>query len=149
MSSYRQILYHSILGTKNRHHTIPNSHCEELYRYIGGIVKNKGCTLYQINGIEDHIHLLTDLHPSLALADFIKDIKVASSLWMKEHTSFPHWNAWGKGYGAFTCTYAEKDKIISYIKRQKEHHRKKSFLEEYKRLLHENGIEFDERYLFL
>jgi len=149
MSSYRQILYHSVLGTKNRYDTIPNSHCEELYRYIGGIVKSKGCTVYQINGVGDHIHLLTDLHPSLSLADFIKDIKVASSIWMKEHTSFPRWNAWGKGYGAFTCNFSEKNRITSYIKRQKEHHKKESFLEEYKRLLTENGMEFNDRYLFL
>lgn len=148
MGSYKQILYHTIFGTKSRKETIPDSHCEELYRYISGIVKNKNCVLYQINGSLDHIHLLTDLHPTLSLSDYIKDIKIASSLWMKQHGEFSQWDSWGKGYGTFTCSYKEKDRIISYIKGQKEHHKKESFLDEYKRLLVENGIEFDERYLF-
>lgn len=147
MSSYRQILYHTVIGTKNRKTTMPDSHCEELYRYIWGIVKKKNCTLYQVNGVGDHIHLLTDLHPTVCLSDFIKDIKVASSKWMSQHEHFPLWESWAEGYGTFTCSNQEKDKITAYIKKQKEHHKKESFFEEYKRLLTENGIEFDERYL--
>jgi putative transposase len=147
MGTYKQILYHSIIGTKNREFTIPDGYCEELYRYIWGIVKNKNCTLYQINGSRDHLHLLTDLHPTLALANFIKDIKVASSKWMREHEKFPLWNSWGDGYGAFTCSYQDKKLITNYIKKQKEHHKSETFLDEYKRLLNENGIEFHERYL--
>ena len=146
MSSYRQILYHTVIGTKNRQAIIPDNHCEELYRYIWGIVK-KNCMLYQINGTGDHLHLLTDLHPTLCLSDFIKDIKVASSKWMGRHEHFPLWDSWGEGYGSFTCSYREKDRIAGYIKKQKEHHKGESFIEEYKRLLAENGIEFDERYL--
>ncbi|EPR66516.1 putative transposase [Cyclobacterium qasimii M12-11B] len=66
---------------------------------------------------------------------------------MKEQKNFPLWESWGKGYGSFTCSFREKDQIISYIKNQKSHHQKESFVDEYKRLLKENGIEFDERYL--
>ncbi|WP_114752800.1 IS200/IS605 family transposase [Pleomorphovibrio marinus] len=145
--SYKQILYHSVIGTKYREFTIPEKHCEELYRYISGIVKKKNCVLYQINGCGDHLHLLTDLHPTVSLADFLKEVKVGSSKWMKQHDNFPQWKSWGDGYGAFTCSYHDKDMITNYIKRQKEHHKKETFLEEYKRLLEENGIEFDERYL--
>ena len=73
MSSYRQILYHSVINTKDRKLTIPEPHCQTLYRYIWGIVKNTDSTLYQINGIGNHIHLLTDLNPTISLSDFIKE----------------------------------------------------------------------------
>ena len=111
------------------------------------MIKNNNCKLYRINGIEDHIHILSDLHPSVSLADYIKSIKVSSSLWMKEGGKFPEFEGWQDGYGAFTYSVRERDMIINYIKNQKEHHKSETFYEEYKRLLSENGIEFDERYL--
>jgi putative transposase len=83
MGTYRQVFYQLVFGTKNRKPTISKSHDEELYRYISGIIKNKNCKLYRINGIEDHIHIMSDLHPTVCLSDYVKDIKVASSLWMK------------------------------------------------------------------
>lgn len=147
MSSYRQIYYQIVFGTKYRRPTIAKAYCEELYRYIWGIVKNNKCKLYRINGIEDHIHIFCDLHPSIALSDFVKDIKVASSIWMKQSGLFPDFEAWQEGYGAFTYSIREKDKIINYIKKQKQHHKKETFYDEYKRLLVENDIEFDEKYL--
>jgi len=147
MSTYRQIFYQVVFGTKNRKPSIVKEHDEELYKYISGIIKNKNCKLYRINGIEDHIHIMSDLHPSICLADYIKEIKVASSLWMKENGKFPAFDGWLDGYGAFTYSVREKDMIINYIKNQKEHHRSESFHDEYKRLLIENGIEFDEKYL--
>lgn len=147
MSSYRQIYYQIVFGTKYRRPTIAEKHCEELYRYIWGIVKNNKCKLYRINGIEDHIHIFCDLHPSVALSDFVKDIKVASSIWMKQSGLFPDFEAWQEGYGAFTYSIREKDKIINYVKKQKQHHKKETFYDEYKRLLIENEIEFDEKYL--
>jgi REP element-mobilizing transposase RayT len=147
MSSYRQIFYHITFGTKHRKPTIDESHCDELYKYISGIIKNKNCKLYRINGVEDHIHIFSDLHPIVSLSDYIKDIKVASSIWMKESGKFPKFEGWQDGYGAFTYSIREKNMIINYIKNQKEHHREETFFEEYKRLLLENGIEFDEKYL--
>lgn len=147
MSSYRQIFYHIVFGTYNRQPTIERTHCEELYKYIWGVIKNKGCKLYRINGIEDHIHILSDLHPTISLSDYVKDIKVSSSLWMKECGHFPKFEGWQNGYGAFTCSMRERNRIINYIKKQKEHHQAETFYEEYKRLLIENGIEFDEKYL--
>jgi putative transposase len=147
MSSYRQIFYQIVFGTKHRKATIAEGYCENLYKYIWGIIKNKNCTLYRINGVEDHIHILSDLHPSVSLSDYIKDIKVASSLWMKECGYFPAFEGWQDGYGAFTYSIREKDKVINYIKNQKEHHKSETFYDEYKRLLIESGIGFDEKYL--
>ena len=145
--SYRQIYYQIVFGTKNREATITEAYCEELYKYIWGVIKNSNCKLYRINGIEDHIHIFSDLHPSLSLADYVKDIKVASNIWMKESGKFPEFKGWGDGYGAFTYSTKEKDTVIEYIKNQKEHHKSESFYDEYRRLLMEHGIKFDEKYL--
>lgn len=147
MSSYKQIYYQIVFGTKHRKPTIPETHCDELYKYIWGIIKNNKCHLYRINGVEDHIHIFSDLHPSIALSNYIKNIKVASSLWMKESGKFPEFTGWQDGYGAFTYSVREKETIINYVKNQKEHHKKETFYDEYKRLLVENGIEFDEKFL--
>lgn len=147
MNSFRQILYHIVFGTYNRERTLPENHHEELYKYIWGIIKNRKCILYRINGTEDHIHFLSDLHPSIALSDYIKEIKTASNSWMKKSGNFPAFKSWGEGYCAITYNINDKDKIINYIKNQKDHHRKTSFTDELKQLLTENGIEWDERYL--
>ena len=111
MSSYRQIYYQIVFGTKHRLPTITESHCTELYRYISGIVKKKNCKLYRINGVEDHIHIFSDLHPTICLSDYVKDIKIASSIWMKANGNFPKFEAWQEGYGAFTYSIREKDMI--------------------------------------
>ncbi|AUD01153.1 IS200/IS605 family transposase [Spirosoma pollinicola] len=147
--SYRQILYHIVFGTKRRNPTIDDAYCSELYQYIWGVIKNKNCKLFRINGVEDHIHILSDLHPSVALADFVKDIKVASSLWMKSSGLFPEFEGWAEGYGAFTYSVKERDRVINYIKKQKEHHQKVTFNDEYKSLLDEHEITYDEKYLFI
>jgi REP element-mobilizing transposase RayT len=148
MSSYRQIIYHIVFGTKFHHPTLVNDHKKELYKYIYGIIRNKNCHLYRINGIENHIHILSDLHPSIALADFMKDIKVASSIWLKSTGKFPDFIGWAEGYGAFTYAYRDKDMIINYIKNQEEHHKKHTFKEEYIEMLKEFGVVYDEKYLF-
>lgn len=95
----------------------------------------------------DHLHIFSDLHPSISLSDYVKDIKLASSDWMKKQEKFSGFTGWQNGYGAFTYSIREKDMIIEYVKNQKEHHKNESFYDEYKRLLIENGIEFDEKYL--
>ncbi|QCX53427.1 IS200/IS605 family transposase [Elizabethkingia sp. JS20170427COW] len=140
---YRQILYHLVFRTKYSIPALDLEHSEKLYRYIWGIIKNKNCKLFQINGIEDHIHLLTDLHPSIALADFVKDIKVASSLWLKESGDFPNFVGWGKGYCALTYAYKEKEVIMRYIKNQRIHHHKESFKEEISRFFRDHHITDD------
>ena len=146
MSSYRQILYHIVFCTKDRKPTLEDSQKEDLYRYIWGVVKAKDCILYRINGMKDHIHILSDLNPELALSDYIRDIKRASSGWMKDNENFPVFDGWAAGYGAFTYAYRDKDMIMNYIRNQQGHHKKFSFEEEYRALLEEHHIAIDERY---
>jgi REP element-mobilizing transposase RayT len=144
--AYTQIIYHIVLRTKNSEPSIAQQNVSTLYKYIWGIIKNKKGMLYRINSIEDHVQVLSDLHPSLALADFVKSIKVATSLWMKQSPDFPSFQGWEEGYAAFTYSYKEKKVLINYIKSQQEHHKKESTLEELLRLWKENGMEPDARY---
>lgn len=148
MSTFRQIYYQIVFSTKHRKPVLVEQYDEQLYKYIWGIVKNKNCRLYRINGMPDHIHLFIDLHPSVSLSNLVKDVKIASNQWIKQSGLFPDFEEWQRGYGA--VTYSEKDKqaVINYIKNQKEHHRRESFEDEYKNLLKANGIEFDEKYLW-
>ena len=147
MSSYRQILYHISFHTWNSEKVLHNSENEELFKYIWGVIKNKKCLLYRINGVEDHIHIVCDLHPSIALADLVKDIKVSSSIWIKEKGIYPLFSNWAESYGAFTLSIREKDTIIRYVINQQEHHKREDFREEFIRLLKENDVDFDEKYL--
>lgn len=148
MSTYTQLLYQIVFSTKNREHTLLNSSCEELYRYIWGILKNKNCHLYRIGGISDHIHIITHIHPSVSLATLVKDIKLASSEFIKSQKLFPDFRGWQNGYGGFTYSLKDKDHLIEYVKNQDEHHKRVSFREELIELLKEHGIEFDEKYLY-
>ena len=147
MTTYRQIIYHIVFATKNRQQVLDKTGRKELFAYIWGIIKNKKCHLYRINGVEDHLHLLIGLRPDLALADLVREIKSGSALWLKEKNIFPFFGHWQEGYGAFTVSEAEKQAIISYINSQEEHHKATSFLDEYRHILLEAGLAFDERYL--
>lgn len=144
MSSYRQLCYHIVFGTKSHKPTIPDIHCELLYKYMWGIIQNKKCKLYRINGSRDHIHLLVDIHPTIAISTFMKDLKVSTSIWLKEQLEFQQFEGWAEGFACFTVSYADKDNVIAYIKSQKEHHKKVTFHDEYRALLMEYGIEFSE-----
>ncbi len=147
MGTYRQIYYQVVFSTKNRERTISEEYENELYKYIWGIINEHKCKLYRINSVPDHIHIFSDLHPAICLSDFVKNIKVASSIWMKSSGKFPQFSGWQDGYGAFTYSVREKDMIIEYIKNQKQHHQRENFFDEYKRLLIDHGIDFDEKYL--
>jgi len=147
MSSYRQILYHVTFHTRNSEKVLHNAGNEELFKYIWGVIKNKRCRLYRINGVEDHIHIVCDLHPSIALADLVKDIKVSSSIWIKKSGIYPLFSNWAESYGAFTLSIREKDTIIKYVINQQEHHKRENFREEFIRLFKENGVDVDEKYL--
>jgi len=143
MGTYHQLFYQIVFGPKDRRPVINPAHDKDLYKFIWGVTKKNNCTLYQINGIEDHIHIASHIHPSICISDFVKDIKTASSRWMKECGMFPAFEGWQAGYGAFTYSNREKDMIIKYVKNQKTHHKKETFYDEFKRLLIENGIAFD------
>jgi putative transposase len=147
MSTYTQILYHIVFSTKDRTPCLTAEKRPDLFRYVWGIVKNRDTHLYRVNATDDHVHILSGLHPSVALADFGKDIKLGASGWIKEERAFPQFTYWQEGYGAFTLSIKEKDAVIEYIKNQEEHHQRVSFRDEFRKLLEEAGIEFDERYL--
>ena len=147
MATFTQILYQIVFSTKNAKKTITLDHSEKLYRYIWGVLDNKKCKLYQMNGTENHLHILTHIHPTVSVSSLIKDIKVSSSTWLKQEKLFPNFISWQEGYGAFTYHIKQKDILINYIKKQREHHQIKTFREEYIELLNEHGIEFDEKYL--
>ena len=144
-NTYTQLLYHIVFSTKNRQPMLDAIHRPELFKYIWGIHKNMGCHLYRLGGVEDHIHLLTHMPTTLCIADFVREIKTGSNHWMK--TILPAFSGWQDGYGAFTVSYRERDEMIEYIKGQEEHHRKESYIEEYRRLLQVAGIVFNEKYL--
>jgi REP element-mobilizing transposase RayT len=147
MSTYTQICYHIVFSTKERQPVLRADRRQDLFRYIWGIVKNRESHLYRINGADDHVHVLTSLHPTINLADLVKDIKTASSLWIKDASAFPMFSHWQDGYAAFTHSQGEIGGLIKYINGQEEHHRRTSFAEEYRKLLEEAGIQFDERYV--
>ncbi|MBK8505278.1 MAG: IS200/IS605 family transposase [Saprospiraceae bacterium] len=147
MSTYTQILYQIVFSTKDREKTLIKDGRERLFRFISGIIKNNQSHLYRINGIEDHLHIVTHLHPSVALANFVKDIKVASSKMIKDENLFPHFIGWQTGYSGFTYSMDAKDNLIEYVKNQEEHHKKVTSKEELISLLREHNIEFDSKYL--
>lgn len=147
MSTHTQICYHIVFSTKERIPALKADRREDLFRYIWGILKNRDCHLYRINGTEDHLHILTSLHPTVNLAGLIKDVKTGSSLWIKENSVFRNFSHWQDGYGAFTHSKGQIDTLIEYVKGQVEHHKHINFAEEYRKLLVEAGIEFDERYI--
>jgi REP element-mobilizing transposase RayT len=147
MSTYTQSLYQIVFSTKHRERTLIRDHRPELFKYIWGILKNKRCHLYRINGVEDHLHIVSHLHPSVALASLVRDIKVASSGFIKKQGLFPGFKAWQNGYSAFTYSIQAKDALIEYVKNQEQHHRMLSYRDELVQLLREHEIEFDEKYL--
>jgi len=147
MATYTQILYHIVYGTKDHQTTLDIECHDDLCRYTAGILRNKNCVVYKAGGHVDHFHILTSLHPPLALVNLVKDIKLAASAWIKDEKVFPHFGGWQDGYGAFTCSWKDKDRISNYIENQREHHRHKTFRQEYIEMLQKAGIEFDEKYL--
>jgi len=148
MGTFIQILYQIVFSPKHRAPVMKKENREELFKYLHGILKSKNCYSYQINGVEDHLHLVFSLHPSVALADLVKDMKVASSKFIKKKNLFPGFTGWQVGYGAFTYSIEAKDNLVRYVKNQEEHHRIKTFKQEYIELLQEHEVEWKEEYLF-
>jgi putative transposase len=147
MDSYRSLTYHFVFVTLNRGRVIPEMTRTALYGYLWGIMKKKNCHLYRINGMEDHLHIVCDVNPTIAVADFVRELKASSSKWMKESGQFPNFRRWGAGYGVFTYSKADRGRIVKYVKNQQVHHRKVDFKEEFQKILKEFGIAYDERYL--
>ncbi|RJP73771.1 MAG: IS200/IS605 family transposase [Candidatus Zixiibacteriota bacterium] len=147
MATFTQIYYHLIFATKNRRPVLAESRRDDLFRYIQGIAHRRHCRLYEINGADDHLHLLTHLHPSLCLANLVKDIKIGSGNWIRENAVFPGFDQWQDGYAAITVSPRLREPVERYIRNQPEHHREASFKDELRALLIAAGIDFEEKYL--
>ena len=137
-------MFHVVINTYRRQMTIPDETSEHLYRYIWSIIKSRNSRLYRINGTGNHIHMLIELPPTLALSDLVRDIKQGSSKWAKQQSYFPQFSGWGKEYGAFSCSQRDKASVVNYIINQREHHKSRTFEDEYRGIIEEYGLEWNE-----
>jgi putative transposase len=139
--SYIYSLYHIVFSTYKRQKVLVGvENRAELFSYIWGIVKNHHSTLVRINGMEEHIHILVELHAGVSISELVRDIKRSSSMWVKESGKFPSFVGWEREYGAFSCSLELKEKIRQYIIHQQDHHKKFSFQEELAKFEEEYGI---------
>ena len=146
--TYSQIYIQTVFAVQGRHGLIARKHKYELYKYITGIVTNKGHKLIRINGTPDHTHILIGLKPNLALSDLVRDIKANSSKFINEKRWIIGKFNWQEGFGAFSYGHSQLDQVIKYINNQETHHRKSTFREEYFKLLKKFHVEFNDKYLF-
>lgn len=146
--TFSQIYIQIVFAVRNRESLIRSSWEQELYRYITGIIQNKGQKMLQINGMPDHIHFLMGMKPSCCLSDLIREVKKSSTDFIRENNYIRSKFQWQDGYGAFSYSHSSLDGVIRYIQFQKEHHRNISFREEYTSLLNSFNIEFKDEYLF-
>lgn len=147
-NAFTQLYIQSIFAVQNRNALIKPSWEEELYKYITGIVQNKGQKMLAINGVSNHIHFFIGMKPTCCLSDLIREIKKSSSSFIKEKKFTPFRFQWQEGYGAFSYSHSQLTDVIQYINNQKEHHKKQSFKDEYLRFLKDFEIEFKNEYLF-
>lgn len=145
---YLSLLVHFTWSTAGREPWIETEMREDLYSYIGGIMRNKKAKLLAAGGMFDHIHLYASLPSTISVADFVNAVKSNSSRWVHE-SYLPLRNfAWQDGYGAFSVSKSEEAKVDRYIRNQENHHRKRTFKEELIGLLEKHGIEYDKRYIW-
>ena len=148
--AYTNLLYHIVFRPKNSAQVIVVDKEEMLYRYIWGFVENKKGVLYRIGGMPDHVHMLVQLPATIAVADFVRDLKTSTSVFLKDNKdSFPKFEGWAKSYCALSYSSREKDVVVNYIKTQKEHHKRVSFHDEFLALLKESGVEVDMKYFMV
>lgn len=147
-STYTNLLYHLVFSTKDRTPLITNDLREELYAYIGGIIRAEGGVQLEIGGIADHIHIVAKIKPLIAVSDMLGKIKANSSKWANDHKMRSRKFGWQEGYAAFSVSESQVPTVREYIQHQKEHHHKQTFQEEFVALLERHGIEYDPRYLW-
>jgi REP element-mobilizing transposase RayT len=145
---YLSLLVHFIWSTAGREPWIGSDWQDDLYGFVGGIMKKKNAKLISAGGMHDHIHLYASLPSTISIADFVNVVKSNSSRWV--HESFPNKRgfSWQEGYGAFSVSKSEEKRVIGYIQNQHEHHAKRSFKDEFLDFLVRYEIEYDERYLW-
>ena len=142
------LIYHIVFRPKNSRPVIDIANEEILYRYIWRFVTDKGGVLYAVGGMPDHLHILVELPPTIALAVFMRDLKTSTSKFIKYNaTLFPYFEQWAKGYFAETHSLSQKDTIRKYIKGQKQHHTKMSFGDELRQMYIECGLPIDQYFL--
>jgi putative transposase len=147
-NTYTQIYLQVVFSVQGRQSFIPTEHKEELYKYVSGIVKNKGQKLIAINGMPEHIHIFLGMKPDIALSDLVRDIKNNSSKFANDKKWIGSKFHWQEGFGAFSYGHSQIDAVVRYIQNQERHHSKRTFEEEYYDMLKKFNVEFDERYLF-
>ena len=147
-NTYSQIYIQVVFAVQDRVSLIGREWKDELYKYITGIVKNHNQKLLAIGGVENHVHILLNIKPNIALSDLVRDIKANSSRFINEKRLVKGKFSWQEGFGAFSYSISQLDDVIRYIQNQEEHHRETSFKDEYLKYLKRFDIEFDENYVF-
>ena len=146
-NTYAALFYHLLFSTKNRVNYLRPDIEARVWSYIGGVARKHGLTALQVGGVENHIHALVMAPPTHSPSEIVKSLKGDSSKWIHKEFADLVGFAWQGGYGAFTVSRSNVAEVISYIQNQREHHRKKSFQEEYLEFLRRHGVEYDERYV--
>ena len=146
-NTYTCLHYHAIFSTKNRERWIAPALEDRIWSYLAGIATQNNLKPILVGGVDDHIHFLFSMPPSISVSEALKKIKGGSSAWVKD--TFPELRAfgWQDGYGAFSVSKSQIPEITDYIGGQREHHRARTFQEEYRALLDKHEIQYDERYL--
>lgn len=146
--TYTQIHLHLVFAVQNRNSLIHGSWKERLHQYITGIIQQQKHKVIIINGMPDHLHIVIGMRPTQSLSELMQDIKGSSSKWINDNKLAAGKFSWQQGYGAFSYNRSQLPKLIDYVKDQEEHHKKKTFSEEYKDFLKAFEVEFDEKYIF-
>ncbi len=147
-NTYSQIYIQIVFAVKNRNALIRSSWEEKLFQYITGIIKNKEQKLIAINGVTDHIHIFIGLKPNCCLSDLVREIKKASTVFINDNKLSKYKFNWQAGFGAFSYSKSHIDAVYNYIMNQKNHHKKKTFKDEYLDFLKKYDIPYEEKYLF-
>ena len=147
-NTYSQIHIQLVFAVQNRQSMILESWRERLYKYMIAIIQNNRHKVLAIGGTADHVHILIGMRPSQSLSDLMQLVKGCSSKWINENRLANGWFSWQEGYGAFSYAKDDLPNVIRYIENQAEHHKQKDVVEEYKELLEEHGVEYDERNVF-
>jgi len=147
-NTYTQLYIHFVFAVKYRAALLNESWDERLRLYIIATVQNNGHKVLAVNNIPDHLHLFVGLSPTQSISDLMRLVKGDSSEWINKEKLTPTKFQWQDGYGAFSYSKSQIDKVVNYILNQQEHHKKTTFLEEYKQILKSFNVDFDERYIF-
>ncbi len=146
--TYTNLLYHIIFSTKQRRPLIGAALRDELYRYMGGIIRGEGGSLLEVGGMPDHMHLLAKLKPTTSISDLLRRLKANSSRWANAEKLRLRKLGWQDGYAAFTVSQSQVPRLVAYIRGQENHHRVADFKTELVLLLTRHAVQYDERYLW-